>query len=316
MTSLSLASMHDFLDLSINNTRGSRNKIRGLLAEIAMRDHFAALGFGANISPGGWLFRSIHNATDYTCVVFPAPITPSVKYPSVAALAAPNRATTIIAGEFNRAGIPAFACAAVVTRPDDPLSLEWYAQRIGLPTAVPWQRFPECVIDKFEPQDRLLNRLGNSTDSTVIPRHAVGEEFAKEHLRVYFNQWLRAEISDVDAVFFGGRIPYPVEVKEKTRAFSPPLGDYFGLDVGPFVKLAFYAANRGTLSSMFVVREIDDVLTRNEIDWWYVTFEEMAKHAAWTAIGGGTSMGGGRSSVVRIPFRAFHRLDAAALGTL
>lgn len=84
---------------------------------------------------------------------------------------------------------------------------------------------------------------------------------------------------------------YPVEVKEKTPAHDRRLGQYFGLDIGPFVKLAFYAARRGNLHLIFVVREIDHEAQRNLVEWWHITFEQLAQYASWVFSGGGRSMG-------------------------
>ncbi len=125
-----------------------------------------------------------------------------------------------------------------------------------------------------------------------------------------------AEISDVDGIFWGQQFTYPLEIKEKTPAFDRSLGDYFGLDIGPFVKLAFYAAKRGNLHSLFIVREIDNVQTRNLVSWWFITYDQLAQYASWVFQGGGRNMQGGMSSVVRIPKAEFKPLDAANLAAL
>jgi hypothetical protein len=135
-------------------------------------------------------------------------------------------------------------------------------------------------------------------------------------VRVAFNSPLMSETSDVDAIVWGRQHTYPVEIKEKTPAPSDDLGDYFGLDIGPFVKLSFYAAKKGNLHSLFVVREITDPVTRNLAGWWAITFETLAQYASWVYQGGGTNMRGGASSVVRIPKAEFSPLDKAFLDAL
>lgn len=82
------------------------------------------------------------------------------------------------------------------------------------------------------------------------------------------------------------------------------------------MKLAFYAAKRGNLHSIFVVREIDSPETRNVVNWWFITFDQMAQFASWVQRSGGRSMTGGRSSVVRIPKAEFRELNAATLAAL
>jgi len=144
----------------------------------------------------------------------------------------------------------------------------------------------------------------------------VGEEFSKEHLRVTFQDRFISELVDIDGIFWGERYTYPIEIKEKTQAQSPNLGSYFGLDLGPFVKLAFYAARRGNLRSLFIVREIDTVEDRNLVNWWYITFEDLASFASWQPMSGGTSMTGGSSTVVQIPKERFSSLNNENLSKL
>jgi hypothetical protein len=124
------------------------------------------------------------------------------------------------------------------------------------------------------------------------------------------------EVSDVDGIFWGQQHTYPIEIKEKTAAVDNRLGEYFGIDVGPFVKLAYYAAKKGNLHSLFVVREIADVASRALRTWWCITFETLATFASWTPIAGGRSMGGGASSVVKIPKNEFKEMTAETLAGL
>ncbi|SRR5712692_2401668 len=138
----------------------------------------------------------------------------------------------------------------------------------------------------------------------------------RSNLRVAFQSHLLSEVSDVDGIFWGQQFTYPLEIKEKTSAPSNRLGDFFGLDVGPFVKLAHYVARRGNLRSLFVVREIADPESRELVAWRFITFDQLARYASWTPMAGGTSMGGGRSSVVCIPKGEFRELTAANLGAL
>jgi hypothetical protein len=79
------------------------------------------------------------------------------------------------------------------------------------------------------------------------------------------------------------------------------------LDVGPFVKLAHYAARRGNLHSLFVVREIADLETRELVNWWFITFHELARFASWTPLAGGPGMGGGEARLLVVEFIAYMR---------
>jgi len=79
------------------------------------------------------------------------------------------------------------------------------------------------------------------------------------------------------------------------------------------VKLAYYAAKRGNLHSLFVVREIDNEQDRNLVAWRYITFDQLAQYASWVFRGGGRSMTGGISATVRIPAEQFEILNSEAL---
>jgi hypothetical protein len=120
----------------------------------------------------------------------------------------------------------------------------------------------------------------------------------------------------VDGIFWGQQFTYPLEVKEKTAAEDNRLGPYFGLDVGPFVKLAYYAAKRGNLQSLFIVREINNTEARELVQWWFITFEQLARYASWVQRAGGAGMNGGASAVVRIPRSEFRPLNAENLRAL
>lgn len=125
-----------------------------------------------------------------------------------------------------------------------------------------------------------------------------------------------SEVSDIDSIIWGNRFTYPVEIKEKTSANDSTVGDYFGIDVGPFVKLTHFSARKGNMNSLFIVREIVDKAKRDLKNWWFIPFDELAEFASWVPIKGGTNMGGGGSSVIKIPKSKFRPLDAAGLLSL
>ena len=140
--------------------------------------------------------------------------------------------------------------------------------------------------------------------------------FTKEHLRVAFQNQFMCEMSDIDGIFWGQQYTYPIEIKEKTAANDSKLGDYFGLDVGPFVKLAFYAAKKGNLHSLFFVREINNTIDRELVNWWFIAFDKLAQYASWVPMGGGINMQGGGSTVVKIPKSEFSQVSLENLNLL
>ena len=198
----------------------------------------------------------------------------------------------------------------------NPEGVQWHSMQLGLPRAQEYSPFPNSVNDLFTPRGQRYNFLRYHADAALIPAEAVPDEFTKENLRVTFQSAFMSQISDVDGILWGQRYTYPLEIKEKTAATDRGLGEYFGLDIGPFVKLAYYAARQGNLHSLFIVREIDNVDERNLVDWWFITFERLALFASWVFRAGGPAMGGGASSVVCIPRAEFVRVDRQNLDAL
>lgn len=316
MSSLSGASMRAFLSRSISSL--NRNKLNGLLAEVDLRNYFQQIGFGERISPGGWIARKEGPGEfgHQTVVFFPETIVEENLFPSGRILPQPGHGLHTICATFHQTGIAAYYCAATVPHKDEPDGVVWYAKQLGLPSDEPYGDFPLCLKSSFRRRQRAYKFLRYNTETNEIPDQAVAEEFSKESVRIAFQNSFMAEISDVDGIFWGRQFTYPLEIKEKTPANDRALGEYFGLDLGPFVKLSYYAAKRGNLHSIFVVREIDSVETRNLVSWWFITFEQLAQYASWIQQSGGRSMTGGQSSVVRIPKAEFCVLNAESLRTL
>jgi hypothetical protein len=187
--------------------------------------------------------------------------------------------------------------------------------QLGVPGQHPYVAFPDD-LDQFVTRPRKHNFQTGKSDPSSIPTFALAEEFSKQHLRVAFQAKYFSEIAGVDGVFWGQQHTYPVEIKEKTVAKDPSVGHCFGLDVGRFVKLAFYAAKKGNLHTLIVVREIDNVRDRELVGWWFITFEQLAMYASWTPRSGGTGMRGGASTVVQVPKSEFTELTTEALNEL
>jgi len=308
--------MRAYLSHSISST--NQNKLRGTVAEIGFRNHLAQLGFGDRVSMGGWIARrKRNNAFGHTPVaLFPEVVDPNNQYPN-GRNPAPPLGLHAVCNRLHQNGIQSYFCSATIGTADNYSTLTWQALQLGIPAQAPFVPVTNVLAGLgHAPRTRPYNFLRYETDTQMIPDAAVPEEFSKEHLRVSIENAFLAEISDIDGVFWGNQITYPLEIKEKTAAQSSDLGPFFGLDLGPFVKLAFYAAMGGQLHSIFVVREIDDVQHRNLVNWWFITFDRLARFASWVPQGGGPNMGGGRSSVVKIPRQEFQNLNAQTLAQL
>lgn len=310
--------MRQYLSRSIASL--NLNKLRGTLAEIDFRNHLQNIGFAGRVSPGGWIGRrkGENVFAHSTVAIFPEIVAPQTNYAPNRVLPNPSQGLHTICATLHQSGIASFYCAATVAAQDDPVgAMMWQAVQLGVPMQGQYQPLAQALTPlQFAPRERRYNHLRYHTDTSLIPDYALPEEFSKEHLRVSFGTPYLAEVSDIDGIFWGQWNTYPIEIKEKTPAPSKDLGLFFGLDVGPFVKLAFYAAKRGNLHSIYVVREIDNAQDRNLVQWWFITFDRLAQFASWVPRAGGPAMGGGQSSVVRVPRVEFQPLNADTLGAL
>jgi hypothetical protein len=292
----------------LQNTLSAKTDFESLLQELGLRKRLAPL---ALIAFREWNIGIGWQAT----LFFPETIKPAVDYSANRQLPNPDYGLHTICATFHQIGIHSYFCSPVVEQSDDTDSIKWQAVQLGLPVQQPYFRFPDN-INGFQARSRRYNFLRYSLDVSSIPENTVPEEFSKEHLRVSFQNRFMSEMADVDGIFWGNQFTYPVEIKEKTPARDNKVGSYFGLDVGPFVKLAFYAAKRGNLHSVFVVREIDNPVDRDLVEWWIITFEQMAQFASWNPIGGGTNMRGGGSTTIKIPKSEFSPMNLETLKKL
>lgn len=315
MSKLNLRCMQSYLSLSI--TSKDRSDLSGLLVNIDFRHYLASMRLSDQFSGGGLVARSTGagNFGHHAIVVFPQIVEPGTDYSPTRTLPNPPIGLHTICSTFRQLGIQSYFCVPSVAVANDSIGMTWRAKELGIPWEDTYQDFPG-ELTGFQPRGRRYNFLRNHTDVSIVPDAYVPEEFSKEHLRVALSNQYISEMSDVDGIFWGRQYTYPLEIKEKTCGSDSRLGEYFGLDVGPFVKLAHYAAKRGNLHSLFIVREIADPEARELVAWRYVTFDRLAQFASWVQQQGGRGMTGGNSAVVKIPKCEFEVLDANALAAL
>ncbi len=275
------------------------------------------MGFGNRISSGGWISRNTgeRNFGHKTVVVFPCLIQPEISYSPDRQFEEPPRGLHTICATMHQLGIHSYYCAPSIGVQNEINSLKWHATQLGVPFSDSYHDFPEVLSD-FKARTRRYNFLGFQTDISSIPELSIPGLFTNEHIRISLQNKLMTESVDIDAIFWGERYTYPIEIKEKTPARDSKLGNYFGLDVGPFVKLSFYAAKKGNLHSLFIVREINNTEDRNLVNWWFITFEKLAQYASWVFSGGGRNMQGGSSCVVKIPMSEFSEMNQDTLNNL
>jgi hypothetical protein len=313
MSSLSLQEMRGYLSESLSSFNS--NKLNGLKAEIDFRAHLQSLGFGDRVSPGGWILRNTYiDFAKHTIALFPHVMQDQCDYSALPDPATIPVSLHTICSTLYQIGIQSHYCFPHLEA-GGPSDIKWKLLQLGVPYATKYKDIDD-VFAGFKRRTRRHKYLRYAADTGALDADSVRTEFSKENLRVYVSSSFMSEGADIDGVLWGQNNTYPVEIKEKTIAVDNAIGEFFGLDVNPFVKMAFYAAKKGNFHSIFVVREIDSINNRSLKNWWFTTFDRLAKLASWQQIGGGKNMMGGSSTVIRIPKAAFSELTVDALGAL
>jgi len=137
----------------------------------------------------------------------------------------------------------------------------------------------------------------------------VTELFWKEYVRYYLQKRYLVSNNDIDFFLVGNsRRAYPVELKSKTCVTGDnSTGDWFGLDAGTFVKLAFFVTAGNNMDALYVVEEVDEQYQHQV--WWGAKFSTIINGCSWVTQGGGVGMTGGSSTTIKIPKHVFTRLD-------
>lgn len=132
--------------------------------------------------------------------------------------------------------------------------------------------------------------------------------FWKEYTRYFLHRQHLVSSNDLDffIVCNSGRA-YPIEFKSKQVYEDDSIGDWFGIDIGPFSKLAFFVSLSNNMEALYIVEEVDS--NSNTIEWWGVKFSEVLKHCYWVSQRGGTGMRGAASNTVKVPKEIFDKLS-------
>jgi hypothetical protein len=282
------------------------NKVRGVVAEIEFGGHIESLAANRLVR-GGWIFEP---PTPGFCLsrvaLFPAHFNAPVAPPPPALQAALY---------LRQANLRVLYCL-----PSSSGSLNCSSDAGDLSGPAPLPPIP--LSEEFEayPGRRRVYRPPKFTSDlsalATAPSNELESLFARESLLESLRTDYMVSGNDLDFLLWGKSTIYPVEVKEKTVRSDDAMGDYFGLDVGPFTRLASFSEYGGWMHSLFVVREVSDDPERRFKQWWYCRLDSLCRHSSWVFRGGGKNMGGGRSAVARVPIAAFHPLDLAALNAL
>ncbi|WP_323753427.1 hypothetical protein [Marinobacter sp.] len=154
------------------------------------------------------------------------------------------------------------------------------------------------------------NKVGriNQSQYPWNNNNLVKELFWFEYARYYCQVDFLLSNNDLDLFIIGpSGCAYPVELKSKKAASDSALGEWFGLDLGPFAKMSFFTSNSMNTDALYVVQEVDD--DRNFVNWLAIRFTDLVKSCSWVGRSGGQGMSGGASSTIKIPKLAFQNLS-------
>jgi len=306
------------------------NKIKGILAELAFKSFLNQQGI--HFIPGGWIMSPGNKtitqvpAREKVCLL-PRNAPFSWQAASTNAAAPVTPAEISAYNYFRQVGVTTYlVCPSNIVEADfaipqpshravrasypksyhlDFMSISPNGQLQSNPVATVFQAFP-VRNGNSGLRCSQLNRIAAS-QAPWNDSEAIARLFWFEYTR-YFVQ-IDYLVSNIDGIHFiivpsGSCIP--VELKSKTVANDTLLGDWFGIDMGPFAKLAFFTANSMNTDALYVVQEVDS--DRNHVEWYGIRFTELVKSCSWVWQAGGKGMMGGASSTYKIPKAAFTQL--------
>lgn len=315
MVSISIEAMRVYLSKSIREIHSHR--LSDIWTESHFRYYLETLGFAEQITFGGWIFRSEGqgNFGHHTLMFFPEIISPEESYSADRNLPVPDFGLHTICSAFEQIAVPVYFCSPVIDENNFANSINWFITRIGEPKRQHYIPVADG-IHNFGKRIRRYNWLTANSETSLIPDSVVPEAFSREHFRITFQDNFMSELSDVNGILRGRQFTYFLEIKEMIPAEDNRVGEYFRLELGSFIKLAFFAKRRN-FHSIFVVREIDNPSDKNLVNWLYITFEKMAQFASWNPRGrGGENVPWGQGTEIVVPKNEFMKLDAIALQSL
>jgi hypothetical protein len=151
-----------------------------------------------------------------------------------------------------------------------------------------------------------INRLDRSK-SPWNSADEVAQLFWFAYVRYYFHIDYLIANNDLDLFLIGpsGKA-FPVELKSKSPAADKSVGEWFGIDIGPFAKLSFFKVVNPNNDALFIVEEVD--ANKNHVEWFGIRLTDLLRACSWVGQAGGRGMGGGLSATYKIPKAAFTKL--------
>lgn len=152
-----------------------------------------------------------------------------------------------------------------------------------------------------------LNRI-DRTEPAFNDSALISSLFWKEYSRYFLHRNYLVSSNDLDffLVSISGK-GYPVEFKSKTVVRDTKIGDWFGIDIGPFTKLSFFVSLSNNMEALYFVEEVDN--QGNVVEYWGIKFSTLLKYSFWVSQSGGVNMAGGASNTVKVPKICFEKVS-------
>lgn len=297
------------------------NKARGMVAEIAFGDFLKAEHTTAvsKYFEGAWIVSpKVENSLQYRYAIFVLPrlfedeqiVTQAIHHLEQ------NRGQQALYTFLHHNGVGVIIVGAI-SPSANPQEIEWVsfgyqAERlIRYPTAEPFASWPRGrgranLNHKVWAKD-VLGRFESVSDDNLTAmtlRQAFFYGYLKKQLKIPLD-----DPYDVDGFvisYLGHTLP--LEIKEKSATKEGK----FGIDAGRILMMLRFclASNK---NAVYIIREVDDSMERNLIDWRYITLSDMVMGASWNLQAGGMGMGGGATQTVMLSGSLFSTFTADTL---
>jgi hypothetical protein len=306
------------------------NKIKGIAAELAFKDFLNIQGI--HFIPGGWIMSPGNKtlcqvpAREKVCLL-PRNVIFSWQASATNAAAPVTPAEISAYNYFRQVGVRAYlVCPSDIveatfsipqpshrtTRATYPknyhldfMSISQNGELHSNPVGTVFQSFP-IRNGNSGLRCSQLNRIA-ADQAPWNDSDAIARLFWFEYTR-YFVQvdYLVSNIEEIHFIIAPSGSCFPVELKSKSVVNDNILGDWFGIDMGAFAKLALFTANSMNTDALYVVQEV--YADRNHVEWYGLRFTELVKSCSWAGQAGGTGLMGGSPSTFKVPKAAFTRL--------
>lgn len=313
------------------------NKIKGIVAELAFKSFLNEQA--VHYIPGGWIMcpgnKSLNEVpTRQKICLLPRSTTFSWQEPTAPAVAPVTPAEIAAYNYFRQVGVKAYlVCPSEVVEADFTIPQPSHGkERAFYPRNYPLEFKSISPVGQLQtnPVEEVFSefptRNGNSglrcsevnrivaNQAPWTDNEAIARLFWFEYARYFVQVDYLVSNNDLDLFILGpSGSCFPVELKSKAVANDNSLGDWFGIDMGPYAKLAFFTANAMNTDALYVVQEVD--ANRDHVEWYGIRFTELVRSCSWVGQAGGTGMMGGASSTYKVPKAAFTQL-AGLLPTL